>query len=78
MKHAPGSNENCACRVEGSSFIFCPLHAAAPKLFEALKALYENCAMVHKRWGINCNQHEADAAIAAGLAAIQEVEGGTI
>jgi hypothetical protein len=49
--------------------------AAAPELLKALKALYEHCAMVHKHWGAGSNQREADAAIAAGLAAIAKAEG---
>jgi hypothetical protein len=51
------------------------LIAAAPEMLEALTALYEHCAMVHKHWGEGCNQKQADAAIAAGLAAIAKAEG---
>lgn len=41
MKHTPGpTNENCPCSVStGGNFIFCPLHAAAPELLEAGKAI---------------------------------------
>ncbi len=42
-------------------------HAA---LLTALQDLFEHCAMVHKHWGDNCNQKEADAAIQSAKAAI--------
>ena len=46
------------------------LITAAPEMLEALKSLFEHCAMVHKHWGENSNQKEADAAIAAARAVI--------
>lgn len=52
------------------------LIAAAPDLLEALKALFENCCMIHSHWGDGCNQKEADAAIRAAKAAIAKAEGG--
>lgn len=52
------------------------LIAAAPDLLDALERLFENCAMVHNRWGDNCNQKEADAAIATARAAIAKAKGG--
>lgn len=51
------------------------LIAAAPDMLEALQALYEHCAMVHKEWGEGCNQKQADAAIVAGRAAIEKATG---
>ena len=51
------------------------LIAAAPELLAALKALYKHCAMIHKHWGDGCNQKQADAAIAAGHAAIKKAKG---
>lgn len=34
--------ENCACHVRGDlEIIYCPLHAAAPELLDALKASAE-------------------------------------
>lgn len=51
------------------------LIAAAPDMYEALKALYEHCAMVHNAWGDGCNQKESDAAIKAGKAAMRKAEG---
>lgn len=53
---------------------YATLFAAAPDLLAALKALYEHCAMIHSQWGEGCNQREADAAIAAGRAAIAKAE----
>lgn len=46
------------------------LIADAPAMLQALRDLYERCAMVHKRWGEDSNQKEADAAIKAGAALI--------
>ena len=51
------------------------LIAAAPEMLDALKSLYEHCAMIHKTWGDGCNQKQADAAIIAGHAAIAKAEG---
>jgi len=51
------------------------LIASAPDLLAALLSLYEHCSMVHKHWGDGSNQHEADAAIAAGLSAISKAKG---
>ena len=47
----------------------------AGELLEALKGLFEHCAMVHKHWGDNSNQKEADAAINTANAAIAKAEG---
>jgi hypothetical protein len=43
-------------------------------MLEALKSLFEHCAMVHKHWGENSNQREANAAIAAAHAVIAKAE----
>jgi len=51
------------------------LCASAPAMLEALKALFEHCAMIHKRGGENSNQKEGNAAIEAGKAAIAQAEG---
>ena len=51
------------------------LIAAAPELLEALRGLFEHCAMVHNQWGDNSNQKEADNAIKAARAAISKAEG---
>ena len=51
------------------------LIAAAPDLLEALESLFENCAMVHKKWGDDFNQKEADAAIKQAKAAIAKAKG---
>jgi hypothetical protein len=51
------------------------LIAAAPELLEALKSLFEHCAMMHNQWGEGDNTKQADAAIAAGKAAIARAEG---
>ena len=51
------------------------LIAAAPDMLEALKGLFEHCAMVHKHWGDGDNTKQADAAIKAGEAAIAKAEG---
>jgi len=37
-------------------------HDHAAQLAEALRALFEHCAMVHKHWGDGSNAREADAA----------------
>lgn len=46
------------------------LIAAAPELLEALQALFENCAMIHKNWGDGDNSRAADNAIERARAAI--------
>lgn len=46
------------------------LIADAPAMLQALRDLYEHCTMVHKRWGEDSNQKEADAAIKAGAVLI--------
>ena len=70
---------DCGCRLErvesGLQMIDCPLHSAASDMLEALKGLFEHCAMVHKHWGDGDNTKQADAAIKAGEAAIRTAEG---
>jgi hypothetical protein len=44
-------------------------------MLTALESLFEHCAMTHKHWGKGCNQKQADAAIAAGRAAIAKAKG---
>jgi len=51
------------------------LIASAPELLAALEGLFEQCAMVHKHWGDGANGKQADAAIAAGRAAIARAKG---
>jgi hypothetical protein len=48
---------------------------ATSDLLKALKDLFKHCAMVHKHWGENCNQKEADLAISTALAAITKAKG---
>jgi hypothetical protein len=45
------------------------------EMLEAMTELFEHCSMIHKHWGSNSNQKEADAAIAKGKAAIQKAKG---
>lgn len=42
-------------------------------VYAALWGLFEHCAMIHKVWGDGSNQKQADAAIAAGRAALAKV-----
>jgi len=51
------------------------LIAAAPEMREALAALFEHCAMVHKYWGDGCNQQQADAAIKQARALLARIDG---
>lgn len=78
-----------ALKSEASAYAVCGHHrlsltrraanarliACAPDLLAAIKGLFEHCVMAHKHWGEGSNQKEADAAIAAGLAAIANAEG---
>ena len=43
---------------------------AATDLLEALQGLFEHCCMIHKHWGDNSNNREANNAIKAALSAI--------
>lgn len=52
------------------------LIAAAPDLLAALEGLFEQCAMVHKHWGDNSNQKQADEAVENALNAIAKAKGG--
>jgi hypothetical protein len=51
------------------------LTAAAPVMLEALKALFKECAMIHKHWGENSNTKAADEAIKYAQEAISKAEG---
>ena len=64
------------CRVHLDNTANARLIAAAPELLEALENLYRHCAMIHSQWGEGSNQREADAAIAAGHAAIAKATKG--
>jgi hypothetical protein len=46
----------------------------APELADALRAVFEHCAMVHKRWGDGSNAKQADAAVAAARAVLAKLE----
>lgn len=45
------------------------------ELLAALEGLFRECVMIHKHWGDNCNQPQADAAKAAAHAAIAKSKG---
>lgn len=47
----------------------------APELLEALENLFEQCAMVHKYWGENCNATEAQNAIDKARLIINKAKG---
>lgn len=51
------------------------LIAAAPYMLEALKGLFEQCAMIHKYGGEIDNTREADFAITFARAVIRAAEG---
>jgi hypothetical protein len=51
------------------------LIAEAPSMYDALRALFANCTMVHTVWGDGCNQKEADEAIASARAILARIEG---
>jgi hypothetical protein len=48
------------------------LFCAAPDMQKALEGLFEHCAMVHRFWGDNSNNREADAAIKAAQVALDK------
>lgn len=47
---------------------------AHDELVAALDALFENCSMVHNRWGDGCNGVEASAAIKNARAALERAK----
>lgn len=49
--------------------------ATAHELLSAMEALFENCAMIHSRWGSHSNAKEADKAIADAKAAMAKARG---
>ena len=51
------------------------VYIVAPDLLKALEDLFEQCSMVHTRWGEGSNQIEADAAVTAGRAIIAKAKG---
>jgi hypothetical protein len=51
------------------------LIAAAPEMYEALKGLFEHCAMIHKHWGEGSNQKDANLAIAKAQSILTKIEG---
>jgi hypothetical protein len=59
------------CEAEANARLI----SACPDMLEALKGLFEHCAMVHKHWGDGDNTKEANAAILAATSAIQKAEG---
>jgi hypothetical protein len=44
-------------------------------LVDVLERLFEHCAMIHKHWGDNSNQKQADAAIADAKELLAKVKG---
>jgi hypothetical protein len=51
------------------------LRSQRDALAEALRGLFEHCAMIHKRWGDGSNVHEAAAALNNARAALALVDG---
>ena len=47
----------------------------AEDLLKALEGIFEHCAIVHKIWGSDSNQKQADAVIKAAQQAIAEAKG---
>jgi hypothetical protein len=45
------------------------------EVISVLERLFENCAMVHKHWGDNSNQKEADKATEDAKALLAKVKG---
>jgi len=83
LQHAEVAGEaDCGCYLDSDhdddgtpAMFLCQLHAAAPAMREALAALFEHCAMIHKHWGEGDNTREATAAIAAANAALAAANG---
>jgi hypothetical protein len=57
--------------AETAEFIVSTIH----DLLDALESLFEHCAMIHKLWGSESNNKQADDAIAAARAAISKAKG---
>lgn len=43
-------------------------------LVSAMEQLFKHCAMVHKHWGENCNQKQADEAVRAARKALKDAK----
>lgn len=51
------------------------LISEAPAMAQALRDLFEHCAMIHKHWGDGCNLREANAAEARARAILARLDG---
>lgn len=51
------------------------LIALAPEFYDAMRDLFEQCAMVHKCWGDNDNTQRAATAIKRAQSLLAQVEG---
>jgi hypothetical protein len=67
-----GKRKSCDFDIEAAN---ARLICACPDMLEALKGLFEHCAMVHKHWGDGDNTKEANTAIKKAEAAIKKAEG---
>ncbi len=75
IAEAHDHSETSADHTEEEAQANARLIAEAPAMYQALKALFDNCAMIHKFGGDVCNRKQANETIASAKAIISRIDG---